>query len=76
MQTRQVIILETGKFLPCRIVTDEVMDLRSGCSGMGAHDGRHPVFDNHLPFERRWCWALLERLLSGVGVPIMRKLKL
>jgi hypothetical protein len=34
------------------------------------------VFDNHLPFGRRWCWALLERMLNRVGVPIMRKLKL
>jgi hypothetical protein len=34
------------------------------------------VFDKHLPWRRRWCWVLLEQLLNGVGVPLMRKLKL
>ncbi|MBB3109690.1 hypothetical protein FHS18_001753 [Paenibacillus phyllosphaerae] len=34
------------------------------------------VYDKHLPPSRRWCWTLLERLLNGIGVPIMRKLKL
>ncbi|MEI7024855.1 GNAT family N-acetyltransferase [Paenibacillus sp. y28] len=34
------------------------------------------VFDRHLPLGRRWCWSLLERLLNGIGVPLMRKLKL
>ncbi len=34
------------------------------------------VFDNHLPLGRRWCWTLLEQLLNGIGVPIMRKYKL
>lgn len=34
------------------------------------------VFDNHLPLRRRWCWSLLDRLLNGIGVPMMRKLKL
>ncbi|MCU6709977.1 GNAT family N-acetyltransferase [Paenibacillus sp. J5C_2022] len=34
------------------------------------------VYDRHLPLGRRWCWAMLERLLNGFGVPLMRKLKL
>ncbi|MDF2935591.1 MAG: family N-acetyltransferase, partial [Paenibacillaceae bacterium] len=34
------------------------------------------VIDSHLPMGRRWCWTLLERLLNGVGVPLMKKLKL
>ena len=34
------------------------------------------VYDRHLPWRRRWCWALLEKLLNGIGVPLLRKLKL
>ena len=34
------------------------------------------VFDGHLPLSRRWCWSLLDRLLNGIGVPIMQKRKL
>lgn len=34
------------------------------------------VFDRHLPLGRRWCWTFLERLLNGIGVPLMKKLKL
>ncbi|MDF2724084.1 MAG: family N-acetyltransferase [Paenibacillus sp.] len=34
------------------------------------------VYDKHLPVGRRWCWSLLDRLLNGVGVPLMRRLKL
>ena len=34
------------------------------------------VFDKHLPWHRRWCWVLLERLLNGIGVPLMQRLKL
>lgn len=34
------------------------------------------VFDAHLPWTRRACWFVLERLLNKVGVPLMRKWKL
>lgn len=34
------------------------------------------VYDRHLPLGRRWCWALLDKLLNKIGVPLMRKLKL
>jgi len=34
------------------------------------------VYDRHLPARRRWSWSSLERLLGGIGVPLMRKYKL
>lgn len=34
------------------------------------------VYDRHLSFRRRWCWALLDRLLNSIGVPLMRRMKL
>lgn len=34
------------------------------------------VYDRHLPFMTRACWTILEKLLCGIGVPIIRKLKL
>ncbi|WP_145323578.1 GNAT family N-acetyltransferase [Paenibacillus xylanexedens] len=34
------------------------------------------VYERHLPWGRRWCWLLLDRLLNRVGVPLMRRMKL
>ncbi|PYI55507.1 GNAT family N-acetyltransferase [Paenibacillus flagellatus] len=34
------------------------------------------VYDRHLPVDRRMGWFVLERLLNGVGVPLMEKYKL
>ncbi len=34
------------------------------------------VYDAHLPFTRRTSWFILERLLTRIGVPLMRKWKL
>jgi hypothetical protein len=34
------------------------------------------VYDRHLPLMTRACWTILEKLLHGIGVPIIRKLKL
>ncbi|WP_434749952.1 GNAT family N-acetyltransferase [Paenibacillus amylolyticus] len=34
------------------------------------------VYDRHLSMYRRWCWALLDRLLNSIGVPLMRRMKL
>jgi len=34
------------------------------------------VYDRHLPLYRRIGWKLLEWLIGGIGVPLMRKLKL
>jgi len=34
------------------------------------------VYDRHLPLYRQWCWALLDRLLNSLGVPLMRRMKL
>lgn len=34
------------------------------------------VYDRHLPVWRRGSWAALERLLGGIGVPLLRKYKL
>lgn len=34
------------------------------------------VYDRHLPLMTRACWTMLEKLLHGIGVPIIRKLKL
>lgn len=34
------------------------------------------VYDQHLPMRRRWCWALLDRLLNRIGVPLMQRMKL
>lgn len=34
------------------------------------------VYDRHLPFDRRASWMLLEKLLNGVGVPMLEKYKL
>lgn len=34
------------------------------------------VYDRHLPPDRRAGWALLEKLLNGVGVPLLEKYKL
>lgn len=34
------------------------------------------VYERHLPWGRRWCWLLLDRLLNRAGVPLMRRMKL
>ncbi|TMV52312.1 GNAT family N-acetyltransferase [Paenibacillus mesophilus] len=34
------------------------------------------VYDRHLPFDRRASWMLLEKLLNGIGVPMLEKYKL
>ncbi|WP_339306373.1 GNAT family N-acetyltransferase [Paenibacillus sp. FSL R5-0519] len=34
------------------------------------------VYERHLPWGRRWCWMLLDRLLNRIGVPLMRRMKL
>ncbi|MEF3303233.1 GNAT family N-acetyltransferase [Paenibacillus sp. GYB003] len=34
------------------------------------------VYDRHLPFDRRISWIALEKLLNGVGVPLLEKYKL
>ncbi|WP_336765112.1 GNAT family N-acetyltransferase [Paenibacillus sp. USHLN196] len=34
------------------------------------------VYERHLPWGRRWCWLLLDRLLNRIGVPLMRRMKL
>lgn len=34
------------------------------------------VYDRHLPFDRRASWWMLEKLLNGVGVPLLEKYKL
>ncbi|UVI32681.1 GNAT family N-acetyltransferase [Paenibacillus spongiae] len=34
------------------------------------------VYDKHLPFYRRSGWMLLSGLLEGIGVPLIRRLKL
>jgi len=34
------------------------------------------VYVRHLPLRRRWCWTMLERLLSKIGVPLLKKYKL
>ncbi|TVY02029.1 GNAT family N-acetyltransferase [Cohnella terricola] len=30
----------------------------------------------HLPLRRRWTWVMLEKLLTGIGIPLLRKFKL
>lgn len=44
--------------------------------GAGAEIEYTAVYDRHLPVWRRWSWSALERLLGGIGVPLMRKYKL
>jgi hypothetical protein len=34
------------------------------------------VYDRHLPVYRRLPWAILERVLNAVAVPLIRRLKL
>lgn len=44
--------------------------------GAGAEIEYSAVYDRHLPFRRRAGWLLLEKLLNGVGVPLLQKYKL
>ncbi|UJF34977.1 GNAT family N-acetyltransferase [Paenibacillus hexagrammi] len=34
------------------------------------------VYDAHLPFYRRMGWSFLQKVLDGIGIPLLRKYKL
>ncbi|WP_407315377.1 hypothetical protein [Pseudomonas sp. nanlin1] len=59
-----------------------VLNFSSGASGFKRLRGGQPQIEYslikvaHLPGRRRWIWRLLSVLLYGIGVPLMRKLKL
>ncbi|MDU8357367.1 hypothetical protein [Pseudomonas syringae group sp. J309-1] len=59
-----------------------VLNFSSGAAGFKRLRGGQPQIEYslikvaHLPWRRRWIWRLLSVLLHGIGVPLMRTLKL
>lgn len=59
-----------------------VLNFSSGAAGFKRLRGGHSQIEYslikvaHLPWPRRWIWRLLGALLHGIGVPLMRTLKL
>lgn len=34
------------------------------------------VYDDHLPFHRRFCWSFLQIIIDRIGIPLLQKYKL
>lgn len=60
----------------------QVLNFSSGAAHFKRLRGGQPeieysmVYVRHLPKLRQWMWRVLAALLHGIGVPLMRKLKL
>ncbi|MFL1551659.1 hypothetical protein ACI77I_21620 [Pseudomonas sp. D47] len=60
----------------------QVLNFSSGAAEFKRWRGGQPqieyslIYVAHLSWGRRWVWIVLSRLLHGIGVPLMRKLKL